>query len=208
LTRPPRYGIFLTVSRNDIRSLHEDRMQPMCLAVPSRIISIDDLIATIDVYGARRQVSLMLLPEEPRIGDYVLVHAGFAIQKIEKERLESGEIMHEASIALSIIDIVQAKCMEEGCNAVDSIRVRIGKAAGILPDALVFAFDASKDATIAKNAKLVIESIPVGGTCNDCKKEFEAPDDAQYVLSCPHCGSLSYEVTRGREMEIIDMETN
>jgi hydrogenase nickel insertion protein HypA len=180
----------------------------MCLAIPSRIISIDDLIATIDVYGARRQVSLMLLPEEPRIGDYVLVHAGFAIQKIEKERLESGEIMHEASIALSIIDIVQAKCMEEGCNSVDSIRLRIGRAAGILPDALVFAFDASKDTTIAKNAKLVIESVPVGGTCNSCRKEFEAPDNAQYVLSCPHCGSLSYEITRGREMEILDMETN
>ena len=180
----------------------------MCLAIPSRIISIDDLIATIDVYGARRQVSLMLLPEEPRIGDYVLVHAGFAIQKIEKERLESGEIMHEASIALSIIDIVQAKCMEEGCHSVDSIRLRIGRAAGILPEALVFAFDASKDTTLAKNAKLVIESVPVGGTCNSCKKEFESPDNAQYVLSCPHCGSLSYEITRGREMEILDMETN
>lgn len=180
----------------------------MCLAIPSRIISIDGLIATIDVYGARRQVSLMLLPEEPRIGDYVLVHAGFAIQKIEKERLESGEIMHEASIALSIIDIVQAKCMEEGYNTVDSIRLRIGRAAGILPDALVFAFDASKETTIAKNAKLVIESVPVGGTCNTCKKEFEAPENALYVLSCPHCGSLSYEITRGREMEILDMETN
>jgi hydrogenase nickel incorporation protein HypA/HybF len=180
----------------------------MCLAIPSRVISIEDLTATIDVFGARRQVSLMLLPEEPRIGDYVLVHAGFAIQKLEKERLESGEIMHEASIALSIIDIVQAKCMEEGCGSIESIRLRIGRAAGILPEALVFAFDASKDTTAAKNAKLVIETVPVGGICKDCKKEFEAPDNAQYVLACPHCGSTSYEITKGREMEIIDMETN
>jgi len=179
----------------------------MCLAIPSRVISIDDLTATIDVFGARRQVSLMLLPEEPRIGDYVLVHAGFAIQKLEKERLESGEVMHEASIALSIIDIVQAKCMEEGCSSVGSIRVRIGRAAGILPEALVFAFDASKDTTVAKNAKLVIETVPVGGRCRDCRKEFEAPETAQYILSCPYCGSTSYEITRGREMEILDMET-
>jgi hydrogenase nickel incorporation protein HypA/HybF len=179
----------------------------MCLAIPSRVISIEDLTATIDVFGARRQVSLMLLPEEPRIGDYVLVHAGFAIQKLEKERLASGEIMHEASIALSIIDIVQAKCMEEGCSSVDSIRLRIGRAAGILPEALVFAFDASKDTTVAKNAQLVIETVPVGGICKDCKKTFEAPEGVQYVLSCPHCGSTSYEITQGREMEIIDMET-
>jgi hydrogenase nickel incorporation protein HypA/HybF len=179
----------------------------MCLAIPSKIVDIDNLIATIDVYGARKQVSLMLLPEEARVGDFVLVHAGFAIQKIDKETVESGEIMHEASIALSILDIVQSKCEEEGCHSVDSVRVRIGKAAGILPDSLVFAFDAAKDTTVAKNATLTIETVPVGGTCHDCKKEFTV-EDTQYVFSCPLCGSKSFEITSGREMEIVDMEIN
>jgi hydrogenase nickel insertion protein HypA len=179
----------------------------MCLAVPSKIIGIDNLIATIDTYGARKQVSLMLLPEEAEVGDYVLVHAGFAIQKIEKAAVESGEIMHEASIALSILDIVQSKCQEEGCSSVDSIRVRIGKAAGILPDSLIFAFDSAKDNTVARNATLAIETVPVGGTCHDCKKEFTV-EGVQYVFSCPLCGSKSFEITSGREMEIIDMEIN
>ncbi len=57
----------------------------MCLAVPSEIVSIRDLSATVDVYGARRDISLMLLPEEVEIGDFVIVHAGFAIQKIDRE---------------------------------------------------------------------------------------------------------------------------
>jgi len=57
----------------------------MCLAVPSKIVSINDLVATVDVYGARRDISLMILPEEVAIGDFVIVHAGFAIQKIERE---------------------------------------------------------------------------------------------------------------------------
>lgn len=57
----------------------------MCVAIPSRIISKEDLLATVEVYGARRQVNLMLLPEEAEIGDYVLVHAGFAIQKVDVE---------------------------------------------------------------------------------------------------------------------------
>lgn len=57
----------------------------MCLAVPSKIVSISDLIATVDVYGARRDISLLLLPEEVEIGDFVIVHAGFAIQKIDRE---------------------------------------------------------------------------------------------------------------------------
>ncbi|MEW6428035.1 MAG: HypC/HybG/HupF family hydrogenase formation chaperone [Thermodesulfobacteriota bacterium] len=57
----------------------------MCIAVPSRIVAIDGMMATIDVDGARRRVSLMLLPDEAEIGEYVLVHAGFAIQKLDAE---------------------------------------------------------------------------------------------------------------------------
>jgi hydrogenase expression/formation protein HypC len=55
----------------------------MCLAIPSRIVKIDNEIATIDVDGVRRQASLLLL-EEPRVGDWVIVHAGFAIHKIDE----------------------------------------------------------------------------------------------------------------------------
>jgi hydrogenase expression/formation protein HypC len=57
----------------------------MCLGIPSKIISIDDSRAIIDVYGARRDISLMLLEEPVNIGDYVIVHAGFAIQKLQED---------------------------------------------------------------------------------------------------------------------------
>lgn len=57
----------------------------MCLAIPSKIIDIKETIATIDAFGAQREVSLLLLPEEAKIGDFVLVHAGFAIQKVDRE---------------------------------------------------------------------------------------------------------------------------
>ncbi|WP_333652100.1 HypC/HybG/HupF family hydrogenase formation chaperone [Dissulfurispira sp.] len=57
----------------------------MCLAVPSRIVEINNLLATVDVYGARKEISLLLLPEDAKIGDYVLVHAGFAIQKVDED---------------------------------------------------------------------------------------------------------------------------
>ncbi len=57
----------------------------MCLAIPCEVVEIRDKIATIDVSGVRREVSLLLLPEEVIIGDYVLVHAGFAIHKLDKE---------------------------------------------------------------------------------------------------------------------------
>lgn len=57
----------------------------MCLAIPSRIVTINDSTATVDVYGAQREVSLLLLPEEAKVNDYVLVHAGFAIQKVDSD---------------------------------------------------------------------------------------------------------------------------
>ena len=57
----------------------------MCLGIPSKIISIKDLSAVIDVYGAQRNISIMLLENEVKIGDYVLVHAGFAIQKLQED---------------------------------------------------------------------------------------------------------------------------
>ena len=57
----------------------------MCLAIPSKIVEKNDLLATVDVCGARREVNLMLLPEEAEVGDYVLVHAGFAMQKVDMD---------------------------------------------------------------------------------------------------------------------------
>jgi hydrogenase expression/formation protein HypC len=70
----------------------------MCLAIPSEIVEIDGLIATIDVMGVKRQISLMLLPEEVGVGDYVLVHAGFAIQKVQKEvALDSLKLLKEVA---------------------------------------------------------------------------------------------------------------
>jgi hydrogenase expression/formation protein HypC len=62
----------------------------MCLAIPSKVVEIRDKMAIIDVSGVRRDVSLLLLPEEAAVGDYVLVHAGFAIQRIDPEAAEEA----------------------------------------------------------------------------------------------------------------------
>ena len=55
----------------------------MCLAIPSKITKIENNMATIDVDGVQREASLLLL-EDAKVGEYVIVHAGFAIQKIDE----------------------------------------------------------------------------------------------------------------------------
>jgi hydrogenase expression/formation protein HypC len=68
----------------------------MCLAVPSKIVEIRDGLGTIDADGVIRKVSLLLL-DEAQVGDYVIVHAGFALHKIDEEAaLESLNILREA----------------------------------------------------------------------------------------------------------------
>ncbi|MFH0787977.1 MAG: HypC/HybG/HupF family hydrogenase formation chaperone [Pseudomonadota bacterium] len=68
----------------------------MCLAIPSRIVEINDGLGTIDVDGVIRKVSLLLI-EDPQVGDYVIVHAGFAIHKIDEiAALESLTLLRQA----------------------------------------------------------------------------------------------------------------
>lgn len=72
----------------------------MCLAIPSQIVDIDktDNIATIDTMGVRRKTSLDLLSEPVEIGDYVLIHVGFAMGKIDKEEALKSIEMYKTII--------------------------------------------------------------------------------------------------------------
>ncbi|AAB89878.1 MULTISPECIES: HypC/HybG/HupF family hydrogenase formation chaperone [Archaeoglobus] len=56
----------------------------MCIAIPGRIERIDYPIAIVDFKGLKKEVRIDLL-ENPQIGDYVLVHVGMAIQKVDEE---------------------------------------------------------------------------------------------------------------------------
>ncbi len=68
----------------------------MCLAIPSKIVELDGIMATVEVGGARKSISLQLMPEEAGMGDYVLVHAGYAIQKVDEEAaLEAHRLLRE-----------------------------------------------------------------------------------------------------------------
>jgi hydrogenase expression/formation protein HypC len=69
----------------------------MCLAIPSKIVKIENNVGTIDVDGVKREASMLLLSDAV-VGDYVIVHAGFAIQKIDEEgALETLRLLKEAA---------------------------------------------------------------------------------------------------------------
>jgi len=57
----------------------------MCLAIPMEVIKIEENTALVSAGGAEREVRLDLVDEMPQVGDYVLVHAGYALHKIDEE---------------------------------------------------------------------------------------------------------------------------
>jgi hydrogenase expression/formation protein HypC len=59
----------------------------MCLGIPGKVVEINGGTAKVDVGGTRKDASLMLL-DEASLGDYVIVHAGFAIEKVDEEEAE------------------------------------------------------------------------------------------------------------------------
>ncbi|MGX1495342.1 hydrogenase expression/formation protein HypC [Labrenzia sp. MBR-25] len=71
----------------------------MCLAIPARVVSIDkDDMATVALEGIRKPVSIALL-EEVAVGDYVLVHVGYALHKLSEEEAERTlQLMAEAGV--------------------------------------------------------------------------------------------------------------
>ena len=69
----------------------------MCLAMPGKIVKIEGNIATVDLAGTMRETSLQLIPEA-KLGDYVLLHAGFAIQLLDEEEASESLKLWESMV--------------------------------------------------------------------------------------------------------------
>jgi hydrogenase expression/formation protein HypC len=73
----------------------------MCLSIPAKIVSIDGAMARVSAGGAIFNAGLHMI-ENANVGDYILLHAGFAIQKIsEKEAKETLRLLEEMNSSLN-----------------------------------------------------------------------------------------------------------
>jgi hydrogenase expression/formation protein HypC len=72
----------------------------MCLGIPGRVIEIDKNVAKVDLGGVSRDISLDLCPDVS-VGEYVLIHTGFAIQKVdEEEAKETLDLLRKMAEAI------------------------------------------------------------------------------------------------------------
>lgn len=70
----------------------------MCVAIPMKLAKKNNSIGIVEMEGLRQEISLQLL-ENAEVGDYLIVHAGFAIERLdESEAMETLELMKEAGM--------------------------------------------------------------------------------------------------------------
>ena len=89
----------------------------MCLSIPSKVVEIDENnYATVDTMGVKRKVTLDLISEPVNIGDYVLIHVGFAMNKIDEEdALESLKVYKEIIDKMDEMERQEAIEQSENC---------------------------------------------------------------------------------------------
>ncbi|NOS70130.1 MAG: hydrogenase maturation nickel metallochaperone HypA [Verrucomicrobia bacterium] len=111
--------------------------------------------------------------------------------------------MHEVSIMAEAVRMAVEAAQAAGAQRIISLRLRIGKLSGAVPEALEFAWDVVRNGTIAENARLEIESVAAICWCATCQSEFDCQD---FLNECPRCHNLSGDLRRGRELDIAAVE--
>lgn len=111
--------------------------------------------------------------------------------------------MHEAGIMQEALDRILETARGAGARQVDRIQLRIGELSGVVPEALLFAFDSLKHGTVAGEAKLEIETVSAAYHCHGCGAEFIARD---LVEPCPRCACANPSLIRGLEIELVAVE--
>ncbi|MGI8433432.1 MAG: hydrogenase maturation nickel metallochaperone HypA [Nocardioidaceae bacterium] len=108
--------------------------------------------------------------------------------------------MHELSIAESVVQAVRARTGDE---PVAVVRLRVGRLAGVVPDALRFCFDLAVAGTPLEGSELVIDEPQGAARCRTCEEHFALEEDL--ILLCP-CGSADVQVMAGSELDVVSVD--
>jgi hydrogenase nickel incorporation protein HypA/HybF len=111
--------------------------------------------------------------------------------------------VHEMSIALEVVERIASAGPPDGAGPAESVLLRVGELAGVVPDALDFSFSLACEGTPLAGAELVTEVVPGRAWCAPCDREWSTgmPPD----LCCPACDGPSARLVSGRELQIVSV---
>ena len=115
--------------------------------------------------------------------------------------------MHEMSIVTSLLSIVREEMSRHNVSKLLLVKVRYGVLTNVVPEALVFAFEALTAGTDLEGARLETEEIPLTLRCAACDREFTTTDNSIFRAICPFCGcDEGHMPMNGRELYLQHLE--
>ena len=118
-------------------------------------------------------------------------------------RKGQSKIMHEMSLAESVLQIIEDAAREHGYARVKAVWLEIGQLACVEHDSLRFCFDVVMRDSIAHEARLEIIEKVGQGRCKKCLVEMSM---AELYEACPVCGSFEMQITGGDQMRVQELE--
>ena len=114
-------------------------------------------------------------------------------------------LMHEMSIAQSLIEIIQEEMIAHGAKSLKSVRLQVGQMSAVVPDSLSFCFEVVTDGTDLQGAELIMEVVPLKARCQECGRIFAVE---AHVFACPDCDGAKIDIIEGQELSIIEIEVD
>lgn len=111
--------------------------------------------------------------------------------------------MHEMSIAQSLIQIIREEMTRHNVGRLKSVRLQVGQLSAVVPESLSFCFAVMTEGTALEGTELIMDIVPLVGSCQNCGHRFEVEN---YVFECPACGGKQVDLLAGRELQLSEME--
>ena len=111
--------------------------------------------------------------------------------------------MHELSICQSLMTQVESIALEHKAQNVTSITVAVGALSGVEAELLKNAYPIASAGTVAENAELIVETLPVRVKCSQCGSESDATPNK---LICKECGDWRTTLVSGDELMLMSVE--
>lgn len=114
--------------------------------------------------------------------------------------------MHEMSILSNVMDVVLKHAQENNASKVVSVTLVVGELRDVVDELMESCFQFLCRGTIAAEASLVMEKVPLKAQCQNCLLVFPADLKRPETLVCPDCGSKSLRIHSGKEFFIKNIE--
>ncbi len=107
--------------------------------------------------------------------------------------------MHELTVAVNIVQIVNDEVKERNISKVDEMVLDVGEMAGIDFEALDFALQEAVRNSPLERTRITINKIEARAKCMECGHEFAIND---FLSNCPECGNFQFDIIKGKELKI------